>query len=137
MGYLDEQTFRELHPGWYDGSISIKKDETVNNNDLTFDTFQRTNAKRCREAFDQNLHDEEFFCIAIAGEVGEMCNEYKKVLRGDVPLDAVRGKLLAELADIITYADLMITKLGGNTEIELIRKFNIVSDRRNCDIKLK
>jgi NTP pyrophosphatase (non-canonical NTP hydrolase) len=105
-------------------------------NDLTFDKFQQINAQRCREAFDENLHDVGFFCIAIAGETGEMCNEVKKALRGDYPIESVRDKVLEELADVITYCDLMITKLGGNTEIELIRKFNKVSERRNCEIKL-
>jgi NTP pyrophosphatase (non-canonical NTP hydrolase) len=87
------------------------------------------NARRCREAFDPKLHTVEFFMIAIAGEVGEMANIYKKVMRGDYPLEHVREKILAELADIITYCDLTLTKLEANTEKVLYDKFDEVSRR--------
>jgi NTP pyrophosphatase (non-canonical NTP hydrolase) len=105
---------------------------------MEFTFFQQVNARRCRELFDENSHNEEFYCIAIAGEVGEMCNEVKKVLRGDYPMTpTIRKKILEELVDVMTYCDLMITKLGGNTEVEIVRKFNTVSDRRKCSIKIR
>lgn len=98
---------------------------------MTFDDFQTLNARRCAEAFDPALHSVEFFAIAIAGEVGEMANELKKVLRGDYPLaGAARQKILNELADVITYSDLMISKLDANTENVIMEKFDEVSRRR-------
>lgn len=99
--------------------------------DRTFNSFQELNAERCREAFNENLHDIPFFSIAIAGEAGELCNIVKKVMRGDFPIEQVRKEVLDELADIITYCDLMITKLNANTEEVLMRKFDEVSQRRN------
>lgn len=99
--------------------------------DLTFSQFQERNARRCREAFDKDLHDVPFFAVAIAGEAGEMCNVIKKVMRGDFPLESVREEVLAELADVITYCDLMITKLGADTDTVIMKKFNEVSKRRN------
>lgn len=101
--------------------------------DLTFKQFQRRNAERCRVAFDPDLHTVEFFMIAIAGETGEMCNLYKKVMRGDFSLETQRTEILNELADIITYCDLLITKLGADTEDVLIDKFRTVSKRRGYE----
>lgn len=102
---------------------------------MNFNEFQRLNAKRCREAFDESLHDVPFFTIAITGEAGEMANIVKKVLRGDLTLQSARFDILNELADIITYCDLMITKLEANTQQTLMSKFNIVSERRKWEDK--
>lgn len=103
---------------------------------MTFNHFQTINLKRCKAAFDKDAHDLPFFAIAIAGESGEFCNLLKKVLRGDFPLESVRNDLLEELADIITYCDLAISKLDGDTTSEIRQKFNKVSDRRGCNIYL-
>ena len=97
---------------------------------LTFDAFQETNALRCQTKFttcaDWSLND---WAVALVGEAGEMCNLLKKVRRGDFPLEKVRDEIVKELADIITYADLMMTELDAKTSFELIGKFNEVSQR--------
>jgi NTP pyrophosphatase (non-canonical NTP hydrolase) len=98
--------------------------------DLTFSQFQERNKRRCREGFDKDLHTVEFFAIAIAGEAGELCNKIKKVMRGDVTMDEQRQEILKEVADVITYCDLLMSKLGAETDVELMRKFNEVSERR-------
>lgn len=107
---------------------------------LTFDAFQQLNALRSGTRFglnsDWTLND---WAVALAGEVGELCNLLKKDRRGlaiDERFDLngpycelARKNVISELADVITYADLIMTKLGANTSIELIGKFNEVSRR--------
>src|SRR6266478_7991104 len=97
---------------------------------MQFSEFQWMNAKRCQQAF--HLVDDwspQDWALALAGEVGELCNLLKKVKRGDFPLEQVRKDVLKEVADIITYADLLMTNLGANTEDELLGKFHEVSAR--------
>lgn len=98
---------------------------------LTFEDFQALNARRCNEAFRHGVHDWPIqnWALAIAGEAGELCNIVKKIVRGDFALSDKRVEMLDELADIITYCDLAITRLGGHTDLVLMRKFEIVSQR--------
>ena len=99
--------------------------------------FSQENWERCEKAFDRDCHSIEFFMIAIPGEVGEACNYFKKILRGDFGMtDSSRAHLIEELADVITYCDLAIHKLGGSTEDALIQKFNTVSARRGYPVVL-
>jgi hypothetical protein len=79
------------------------------------------------------------WAVALAGEVGELCNLLKKNHRGlatderymlDGPYaELAKERVVSELCDIITYADLMMSKLGYKTSYELIGKFNEVSER--------
>lgn len=106
---------------------------------MTFDEFQKINVERCEKAFhhEVNIINTDWpwhnWAICIAGETGEFCDLTKKILRGDYTLEEKRVELLKELADIITYADLAITSLGGNTGDVLKDKFNEVSKRVHFD----
>lgn len=95
---------------------------------MTFNKFQQKNWKRCEAAF-HPLWEIDKWALCIAGEAGELCNEVKKVYRGDFKLTERRPMILAELSDIITYCDLAMSKLGAKTEVELLKKFEIVSAR--------
>ena len=102
----------------------------------TFLEFQTVNRIRCVEAF-RHLVDTTnakwpwyLWALCVAGESGELCNRVKKILRGDNSLESQREKLLGELADVITYSDLMISALGADTEQVIWKKFNTVSRRR-------
>lgn len=103
---------------------------------LTFARLREINVKRCEAVF-RPLDDwtPEQYATAMVGEVGEACNLLKKRWRGhdkEIPTSEI-GK---ELADVMTYLDLMCARLGINLEEAVIQKFNEVSDRRNTDIKL-
>jgi NTP pyrophosphatase (non-canonical NTP hydrolase) len=107
---------------------------------MTFEEFQKINATRCAEAFpmcdDWSYND---WAVAIAGEVGEACNLLKKHRRGmasderfdlDGPFyESARYELARELADVITYVDLLMTKLGMQTGEVVMDKFEEVSRR--------
>lgn len=79
---------------------------------------------------------------AVAGEVGEACNYAKKLRRGDFgePGSAAyrQGELLLldEIADFVVYGDLAAMQAHGDLGQAVIKKFNEVSDRVGCDVKL-
>lgn len=97
----------------------------------TFKEFQKLNARRCNEAFEHGVGDwpVQNWALAIAGEAGELCNLVKKVLRGDYSLEEKRQDILREVADVMTYCDLLMSHLHAETHDELMRKFNEVSAR--------
>ena len=73
---------------------------------------------------------------AVAGECGETCNITKKIRRGDKSLKKERKELAKEIADIVVYCDLLAAAAGIDLEKAVIEKFNEVSDRKHCHIKL-
>lgn len=101
----------------------------------TFTSFQERNRDRCengfghRVAFDEPSWPLQNWALAIAGEAGELCNLVKKCLRGDFTIEEKRDEILAELADVITYADLAISSLSASTGDTVRAKFAIVSER--------
>ena len=100
---------------------------------LTYRTFQEQNADRCNSGVFGGHTVEDWpvqnWALAIAGEAGELCNLVKKALRGDFPLEEKRQEILEEIADVITYCDLLMSRLGADTATEVRRKFDIVSQR--------
>ena len=70
---------------------------------------------------------------ALAGEVGELCNIVKKTRRGwdgDPNIEDLKQDIGYELADIIIYADIIVSKLGIDLGEAIREKFNIVSNKR-------
>jgi len=103
---------------------------------LTFADFSEINVRRCTEAFGSAMDEwsETDWATAVAGEVGEACNLIKKRRRGqEVEISEV-GK---ELADAVTYIDLLATRLGLDLGTIVAEKFNEVSDRVGSRLKIK
>ena len=110
---------------------------------LTFSEFREANKTRCNESFHPidswKLHD---WAIALIGEFGEAMNILKKIKRVDDGTDPLSDlnilypALMEEIADIVTYADLLLTSQGYVLEEELVNKFNKVSEKRGSTIKL-
>jgi NTP pyrophosphatase (non-canonical NTP hydrolase) len=73
---------------------------------------------------------------AALGELGEAANIIKKIERGDFSLEEARENLGKELADVVTYVDLLADKAGIDLGLAVKNKFNEVSDRVGCDIKI-
>ncbi len=118
--------------------------------DLTFSEFRRKNTMRCRTSFHSiwEWSPSDWAC-AMAGECGEACNEVKKLRRkcsilsdGEwkptekLAFDQASEKIADELADLITYADLLAARLGIDLGEAVARKFNAISDRVGSEIKL-
>lgn len=73
---------------------------------------------------------------ATAGELGEYANFSKKFRRGDIAEEEFLENAAKELADTMIYLDLLAFRLGIDLGEAVRDKFNLVSDRINCDIKI-
>lgn len=116
---------------------------------LTLDEFSAANATRAAR-WHPGFPDDDTWNLAdwsnaMCGEAGEAANIVKKIrryedgLRGesDPTLDELREMLAEELADIITYADLLATKADIDLPWALVLKFNSVSRRQGFPDRLR
>ena len=60
----------------------------------------------------------EYYMLGLAGEVGESCNDFKKVLRDDFGMmsESARIKILFELGDSLWYISRLADHLGSSLE---------------------
>lgn len=56
-----------------------------------------------KEWFPDKADDLGFMGLALAGELGELCNLIKKVERGDLTLDEARKDIGEEATDVLIY----------------------------------
>ena len=71
--------------------------------------------------------------LGLAGEAGELCNKYKKILRdkgGEADINDM-GELAKELGDVLWYVAQIATELG--TDLETVARINLMKleDRHN------
>jgi NTP pyrophosphatase (non-canonical NTP hydrolase) len=113
---------------------------------LTFDDLAAADLVRCDVSFGglDKWSPTDWGC-ALAGEVGELCNFLKKLLRlqtnpdwspKDVNLDLL-GSIAGELADVVIYADLLAQRLGIDLGKAVVAKFNEVSERVGSKVRLE
>lgn len=76
------------------------------------------------------------WCNAVTGELGELANFIKKIERGDFTLEERHKDVADELADVATYLDILAFRCGVELGDATASKFNRVSDRVGCDVKL-
>jgi NTP pyrophosphatase (non-canonical NTP hydrolase) len=74
---------------------------------------------------------------AVVGELGEYANLRKKYERGDIGLEEFLQEAHDELADVQTYLDLLAFRLGIDLGAATVDKFNRVSKRVGCDVRLE
>ncbi|MFA7504246.1 MAG: MazG-like family protein [Burkholderiaceae bacterium] len=77
------------------------------------------------------------WCNAVLGELGEAANLIKKIERGDITLDDAREALGKELADVVTYLDILAFRAGVDLGRATIDKFNEVSARVGANVRLR
>jgi NTP pyrophosphatase (non-canonical NTP hydrolase) len=100
----------------------------------TLALLQEATSTRCKSAFFPLSHwSPPEWGNALAGEVGETCNLLKKAKRDKINN---KTKVAKELADVVIYSLLTAAALDIDLEVAVIKKFNEVSRRRNCAIKL-
>jgi len=73
---------------------------------------------------------------AVLGELGEAANLIKKIERGDLTLEEARPALAREFADVVTYLDILAFRAGVDLGQATMKKWNEVSLRVNCRIRL-
>lgn len=104
---------------------------------LTFEELRAANVERCNSRlFYGTTLDErsttDLGC-ALAGEVGEACNLiYKRAMGKSIPI----ADIAKELADAMTYLDLLAARLGIDLGEAVVQKFNEVSVRIDSPVRL-
>lgn len=73
---------------------------------------------------------------AIVGELGEYANVRKKYRRGDISHAEFKELATKELADVVTYIDILAFRLGIDLGEAIIDKFNEVSARVGCNVMI-
>jgi len=70
------------------------------------------------EGTDHSPRTTEYYMLALAGEVGEACNDFKKVLRDDFGImsESSRAKILLELGDSLWYLARLANHLGSSLD---------------------
>jgi NTP pyrophosphatase (non-canonical NTP hydrolase) len=69
---------------------------------------------------------DEYWGLALAGEVGEACNLIKKKIRDKID---IKEKLSMELADIFNYLEIIARRYEIDLEEAILRKNEIVKIR--------
>jgi len=107
-------------------------------NSLKFSEFRDKNVERLSNKSYEKCESWIYaqWIQAIVGELGELANILKKVDRGDYEIRDVEQKIAYEIADTVTYIDILSHKLDIDLGQAIVDKFNIVSDRIGSNIKL-
>lgn len=115
--------------------------------DLTFHALRAANVARMpmfKNKHGQFAHSEPDgsdwspaqWLQATVGELGEYANIRKKFERGDLSESEFIELAANELADVQTYLDILAFRLGIDLGKATMDKFNEVSDRIGCSVKL-
>jgi len=78
--------------------------------------IQRVEATDSTHYFPNYEQGPLYLSVALAGEVGETCNEVKKYARGDFDWEELQAKLEGELPDILIYLVMLSDQMGINLE---------------------
>jgi NTP pyrophosphatase (non-canonical NTP hydrolase) len=73
---------------------------------------------------------------AVTGELGEYANVRKKYERGDLTHEQFMAQAAGELADTVTYLDILASQLGIDLGAAVVDKFNRVSERVGSNVFL-
>lgn len=73
---------------------------------------------------------------AVVGELGEYANIRKKFERGDIDAFEFQVAAAAELADAVTYLDILANQIGVDLDEAVINKFNFISKRVKSPVRI-
>lgn len=121
---------------WHDHQRVQDKRYGPKRSQLSFKELRKINIERCESAFfPLKSKDGPWWGNAMSGECGEACNFVKKIDR-DGWSPELQLALAKELADLVTYADLLAARFGIDLGHAVAMKFNIVSERVGSDLRL-
>jgi len=113
-------------------------------NGLSFKTLREANKRRLpqfKDAQGRTAHAlPAQWGQAVLGELGELANLEKKIIRGDFDMDdptvhaKVQGEVAREFADIVTYLDIYAMQRGVDLGEATRIKFNEVSRRVGASV---
>jgi len=78
--------------------------------------FTRTTAKYKQQPVRPEIQGLLYLGLALAGEVGEVANEIKKVFRENKTIEEAKPKIVEELGDSIWYMVRLVDELGYTLE---------------------
>lgn len=124
---------------------------SYNTNGLSFNTLRSANIARlpqfknklggpAHSMLDGSDWSPNDWMVAVMGEVGELAGDLKSLRRGDfgdLTEEQIKEKVSREMADIVTYLDLLAMQFGINLGDAVIEKFNIVSERVGSNVILE
>ena|ERR1700679_374147 len=106
---------------------------------LRFDTLREANMQRIptfKNKRGELCHNEDGsdwspaqWLQAVLGELGEYANFRKKFERGDFSEEEFQKEAGKELADVVTYLDILAFRLGIDLGGAVYHKFNEISNR--------
>lgn len=103
---------------------------------LTFDAFREANVKRCLKWHPQGIESwsPSDWITAVAGELGELASllKMRNRERDGLPgnkFSPTDKQVADEVADVLTYLDLLAYVLGVDMGRAAAEKFNVVSER--------
>jgi len=107
-----------------------------------FQELRQASVTRQKEFFGDNITELtlEFHGNELAGEVGEACNEIKKLARGRLGAAGAKtdhSDLQDELADVIICVEMIAQKLDIDIEQAVRAKFNKTSEKYNLKTTMK
>lgn len=110
---------------------------------LTFKYFRQANRKRCIKWHPEGIHSwsASDWLTAVTGELGELSSliKMKNRERDGLPgnkFSPTKQQIAEEVADVVTYIDLLAEYYGIDLDDALIKKFNEVSDRLGLPDKI-
>jgi NTP pyrophosphatase (non-canonical NTP hydrolase) len=111
---------------------------------LTFNDFRRANVARCIKWHHAGINSwsASDWLTAVTGELGElasllkMCNRERDGLPGN-KFSPTRKMIADELADVLTYLDLLAASFGIDLGNAAVEKFNEVSERVGFSDRLR
>lgn len=84
-----------------------------------FDSKHKIHFNWATEVSEKNIQQLQFLVLSLAGEVGEMANCVKKVVRGDENLVSSKDSISEELTDVFIY----VLKLAYQMNIDLEKTY--------------
>lgn len=122
MGYLtDGLTFNTLRGG----------------NKARLPQFKNKHGRPAHSVADGSDWSDSQWLQAVVGELGEYANLKKKIDRGDITPEEGLPMLADELADVVTYLDILAFRLGINLGEAVMDKFNRVSVRVGSNVRVE
>lgn len=127
------------------GRLKHPKRSSLN---LTFDTLRKANILRLPEfknskglpahsKSDGSDWSPAQWLQAVIGELGEYANVMKKVERGDLTAEEAKPLIEKELADVMTYLDILAFRVSVDLSKAVEQKFNEVSERVGCSLRIE
>lgn len=94
-----------------------------------FDSKHKIHFNWAEEISEKNTQHLQFLVLSLAGEVGEMANCVKKVVRGDEEYETSKGRIAEELTDVFIYVLKLAYQMNVDLEENYLQKLEANKSR--------